>query len=158
MSRRDSYENFDDFFSNWEGSMRCSCDHGCNQELKQQETRMALAVRMLKSVSKNLDKLATLPLDRVNKMWLWISNRESSRENYRMNLVDMLSFNEKVMSFGAGLVANVLKESQDDYKLAAAKLGIKSHVLKLGFIEWNKLSEDSKEEARKNKVEYEAKR
>lgn len=68
----------------YEGCIMCGCDHGCNQWIKEQEARNALAIRMLQLGSKNLDKLVTIPLERANKIWFWIRHQDIRRFNEKL--------------------------------------------------------------------------
>lgn len=75
------FKSFENFLEQHEGSVICSCDHGCNQWILRQSPRMALAIRMMRKGSTNLDKMAALPLGRVNKIWYWVQSQDNRRWN-----------------------------------------------------------------------------
>ena len=71
--------DIDTWLDFWNGCVHCACDHGCNQWIDEQSARAALIMRAMRLGSKKsvLDKLVQIPLKRVNRVWFWLTMRES---------------------------------------------------------------------------------
>ena len=79
-------ESFKEWFEFYEGCITCACDHGCNQWLAEQVCRTALVMRVLKdqNATTSLDKLVSMPLKKVNRIWHRISMWNCERFNRKL--------------------------------------------------------------------------
>lgn len=135
-SFRESFPSFEKFFAEHEGSIMCGCDHGCNQWIKKQEGRLALAVRMIKRGSPNLDKMVSLPLDRVNKIWYWLRSQDSRRFNAKLYAKERASFRTTCLEIGIDKIQAALDSNNGDTELAAEVLGTKPYVIRIGYLNY----------------------
>ena len=122
MSTSYTKDTYQDFMEEYEGSMICGCDHGCNQWLKKQGARVALGYRMMKLGSKNLDKMAQMPIARVDKIWYWVQRQDSRRWNARSNKADQYLYFSRVVKFGEIRAREAVVLHNYDLKAAANTL------------------------------------
>lgn len=73
---------FKEWQSFMEGCVMCQCDHGCNQWMLEQRSKIALFMRILSTKGNtSLDKLAQMPLQRANRIYFLLSIREAVKFN-----------------------------------------------------------------------------
>lgn len=72
----------EEFLEAYDGSLICDCGHGCRGWIEKQRARSSLLIRvMLNKGDTNPDKIAKIPLDRINKIWHFLYRRENKRQN-----------------------------------------------------------------------------
>lgn len=82
MSKRD-LKDYTDYIMEYDGSLACDCDHGCRQWIYDNRHRTGLFLEILKTKGSvtNLDKLAQMDIDRVNKIHRRILSWKSEKFN-----------------------------------------------------------------------------
>jgi hypothetical protein len=85
MYFEETFDTFKRFYSKYEDCLMCSCDHGCNQWNHKQRYRLALSIRMIRNNSKNLDKMCSMSVDRVSRIYFWLFYQDVRRANKKYN-------------------------------------------------------------------------
>lgn len=146
-SFNETFKTFQRFVEEMEGNVICDCDHGCNQHFKSQRARLLLGIRMMKMGSKNLDKMASLPIEIVNRLYYWVIKQDNRRANEQLRLAERAIYRERCLAFGIDAIDKALNDASGDYKKAAETLGIKWYEIKFGHIEWQTMSEADKQKS-----------
>lgn len=129
MSFAETHKTFQDFMEEYEGASVCACDHGCNQWLKRSENRIILGLRMLKSGSKNLDKLASMKIHRVNKIWHRIYKNENHGMNVKLRKSDLYESFLACQIIGLDCVNTAIRNCMGDISQVTDITGLKSYVI-----------------------------
>lgn len=79
MEVQPSFKEWQDFF---EGCVGCHCDHGCNQWVAEQSSKVVLFMRILSNKgSTSLDRVAQMELKKANKILFRIYRWEGQKYN-----------------------------------------------------------------------------
>lgn len=78
-----SFENWKEFY---EGCLMCGCDHGCNEWIFENRSKIAILFRILSKPNSNtsLDKMAKMPLKRADHIFYWLMFKETKRFNKKL--------------------------------------------------------------------------
>lgn len=71
------------FSEEYKGSMECACDHGCNQWLKANQSKVYLILRFIDS-EVDLNKITKMHVDRADKIFFWLSRKDSIKFNKQL--------------------------------------------------------------------------
>lgn len=85
----DPSDNMKNWLSEYEGSLMCGCDHGCNQWREKNQSKAILIMRILSNGgTTNPDKIVQMENSKVDKILYRILRWQSQKFNRELRLVD----------------------------------------------------------------------